>query len=160
MYGFTTESIKYLFLIPFIIIISIIDYNTKYIYDITILSGIIIQAIIFIATINTDLNANSHLIGFITGISISYMIAKITKGLGSGDIGVYGLCCFVLGHNYSIYMISLSFLLASIYCLYIIFIKKNKQREIPFAPFISLATILIIFTNYDILNIYFDIISN
>ena len=40
-YGITLQSIKYLSLIPFIIVISIIDYHTTYIYDITILSGII-----------------------------------------------------------------------------------------------------------------------
>ena len=47
-YGITQQSIKYLSLIPFIIIISIIDYHTTYIYDITILSGIIIQGVIFL----------------------------------------------------------------------------------------------------------------
>ena len=96
----------------------------------------------------------------LVGIIIPYILAKVTKGLGEGDIGLYGLCCFVLGKNYSIYLIFLSFILASIYCMYILLTKSDKIRKIPFAPFISLATILIILTNFDILNFWFNIISN
>lgn len=155
-YGITQQSVKYLSLIPFIIIISIIDYHTTYIYDITILSGIIIQCGIFL--ISPDIK--TYITALLVGIIIPYILAKITKGLGEGDIGLYGLCCFALGKNYSIYLIFLSFILASIYCVYILLTKGDKIRKIPFAPFISLATILIILTNFDILNIWFNIISN
>lgn len=159
-YGLNTESIKYISLMPFIIIISIIDYHTTYIYDITVLSGIIIQGAIFLITINTETNINSHILALIIGIVVPYILAITTKGLGKGDIGVYSLCCFALGHNYAMYLIALSFVIASIYCMYILIIKSDKIRKIPFAPFISLATVTIILTNYDILKIYFDIISN
>lgn len=155
-YGITQQSIKYLSLIPFIIIISIIDYYTTYIYDITILSGIIIQCGIFLISPDVKIYVTAMLIGII----VPYILAKITKGLGEGDIGLYGLCCFALGKNYSIYLIFLSFILASIYCVYILLTKGDKIRKIPFAPFISLATILIILTNFDILNFWFNIISN
>ena len=146
-YGITQQSIKYF---------SIIDYHTTYIYDITILSGIIIQGGIFL--ISPD--AKTYITSLLVGIIIPYILAKVTKGLGEGDIGLYGLCCFVLGKNYSIYLIFLSFILASIYCMYILLTKSDKIRKIPFAPFISLATILIILTNFDILNFWFNIISN
>lgn len=155
-YGITLQSIKYLSLIPFIIVISIIDYHTTYIYDITILSGIIIQGGVFL--ISPDVK--TYISALLIGIIIPYILAKITKGLGEGDIGLYGLCCFALGKNYSIYLISLSFILASIYCVYILITKSDKIRKIPFAPFISLATVLIILTNFDILNIWFNIIGN
>ena len=154
-YGITPQSIKYLSLIPFIIIISIIDYHTTYIYDITVISGILIQVIIFF--IEPDIK--KYLLAFIIGIIVPYILAKTTKGLGEGDIGLYGLCCFALGKNYSLYLIALSFILASIYCVYILFRKSDKIRKIPFAPFISLATVLIILTNFDILNFWFDIIN-
>lgn len=152
-YGITTESLKYLALIPFIIIISIIDYHTNYIYDITILSGIMIQGAIFLVTLKLENNPISHITALALGCLVPYIIAKLTKGLGSGDIGVYSLCCFVLGHNYALYLISLSFVLACAYCIYVLTIKSDKIIKIPFAPFISMATILIILTNYDILNI-------
>ena len=154
-YGITSQSIKYLSLIPFIIIISIIDYHTTYIYDITVVSGILIQGLIFF--IQPD---EKYLLAFFIGIIVPYILAKITKGLGDGDIGLFGLCCFALGKNYSLYLIVLSFILASVYCVYILLAKSDKIRKIPFAPFISLAAVLIILTNFDILNFWFDIISN
>ena len=154
-YGITSQSIKYLSLIPFIIILSIIDYHTTYISDITVVSGILIQGLIFF--IQPD---EKYLLAFFIGIIVPYIIAKTTKGLGEGDIGLYGLCCFALGENYSLYLIALSFILASVYCVYILLAKSDKIRKIPFAPFISLATVLIILTNFDILNFWFDIISN
>ena len=155
-YGITSQSIKYLSLIPFIIIISIIDYHTTYIYDITILSGIMAQGI----TLFIFSDIKKYLLAFFIGIIVPYILAKITKGLGDGDIGLFGLCCFALGKNYSLYLIVLSFILASVYCVYILLAKSDKIRKIPFAPFISLATVLIILTNFDILNFWFDIISN
>lgn len=152
-YGITIESLKYIALLPFITIISIIDYHTNYIYDITILSGIIIQGIIFIITSKLDTNATSHIVALILGFLMPYILVKITNGLGSGDIGLYSLCCFVLGHNYTFYLIILSFILACVYCIYSLLIKNDKIIKIPFAPFISMSTILIILTNYDILDV-------
>ena len=125
-------------------------------YAITVINGIIMQGILLF--ISTDIK--KYLLAFIIGIIVPYIIAKTTKGLGEGDIGLYGLCCFALGENYSLYLIALSFILASVYCIYILLVKSDKIRKIPFAPFISLATVLIILTNFDILNFWFDIISN
>ena len=47
----------------------------------------------------------------------------------------------------------LSFVLACIYVVYVVLIKCDKIIKISFAPFISLGTILIMITNYDILNL-------
>lgn len=159
-YNLTIDSIKYISLLPFLVIISIIDYHTKDIYDITLLSGIIIQSIIFLLSINNEHNLLSHVSGLLVGFIIPFLIAKITKGLGEGDIGLFSLCCFALGHNYSLYLISLSFILASIYCIYVLLIKIGKIRKIAFAPFISLATVMIILTKFDLLNFYLNIISS
>lgn len=160
-YGLTIESIRYIFLIPFLVGISIIDYQTTYIYDITIVSGIIIQGVILISSINLEKDFKSHIIALFIGIIFSYILAKLTRSLGEGDIGLFALCSFTLGHDYSVYMIFLSFMIAFIYCIYII-LRKNKsiKDSIPFAPFISLSTILIMLTENYILISYFDIMYN
>ena len=159
-YGLTIDSLKYIFLLPFLIVISIIDYKTTFIYDITIISGIIIQGIILIGSISIEDNFKSHINALIIGFIVSFLLAKITKGLGDGDIGLIGLCSFVLGHNNELFLIGLSFMIAFIYCIYIIIMKnKSTKSKIPFGPFISLATILIMLTEKHILTIYFDIIE-
>ena len=114
-YGITPQSIKYLSLIPFIIVISIIDYHTTYIYDITILSGIIIQVGVFL--ISPDVK--TYISALLIGIIIPYILAKITKGLGEGDIGLYGLCCFALGKKLlNILNIFIFYISINILCVY------------------------------------------
>ena len=57
----------------------------------------------------------SHIKGLFIGVVLSYILAKVTRSLGDGDIGFYGLCAFVIEEQYCLYMIFLSFMLASIY---------------------------------------------
>lgn len=159
-YELSIQSISYMALIPFLTMVSIIDLRTTYVYDITILSGIIMQSVIFLLDNQLIRGSMSNIKGLFIGIILSYILAKSTKSLGDGDIGFYGLCAFVLGQEYSLYMIFLSFMLASIYGGYILLGKKKSiKSSIPFTPFISLATILIILTQKDIINLYFDILS-
>ena len=159
-YELTIQTISYMILIPFLTIVSIIDFRTTYVYDVTILSGIIMQSVIFLLNKDTYTGSMSHIKGLFIGILLSYILSKITKSLGDGDIGFYGLCAFVLGHSNVAYMIFLSFMIGSIYGVYVILIKgKSIKSSIPFTPFISLATILIILTEKDIINLYFDILS-
>lgn len=159
-YELSMQTVSYMLLIPFLTMVSIIDFKTTYVYDITILSGIIMQSVIFLLNKELNVNLMSHLKGLFIGIILSYILAKVTKSLGDGDIGFYGLCTFVLGNKYCLYMIFLSFMLASIYGGYVLLRKqKSIKSSIPFTPFISLATILIILTQKDIINLYFDILS-
>ena len=103
-----------------------------------------------------------HLGGLIIGLLLSFLICKTTKAIAEGDIGFYGLCCFVLGAKHSLNVFILSFLVTSIFGIFIILKhrKLNLKVKIPFTPFISIATILIILTQCDIIKIYFEIISN
>ena len=159
-YNLTIQTISYMILIPFLVIISIIDFRTTYVYDITILSGIIMQSVILLLSKELNIGLMSHIKGLVIGIIISFLLAKITKSLGDGDVLFYGLCSFVLGQEYTLYMIFLSFILASICGIFMLLIKyKSIKSSIPFTPFISLATVLIILTQKDIMNLYFDILS-
>ena len=159
-YNLTMQTISYMILIPFLVIISIIDFRTTYVYDITILSGIIMQSVILLLSKELNIGLMSHIKGLVIGIIISFLLAKITKSLGDGDVLFYGLCSFVLGQEYTLYMIFLSFILASICGIFMLLIKyKSIKSSIPFTPFISLATVLIILTQKDIMILYFDILS-
>ncbi|MGL5641449.1 MAG: prepilin peptidase [Paraclostridium sp.] len=139
--GFNEEFLRYSILICFLLVISIIDYYTMYIYDITIISGIIIQGFILLTTKDIIIN---HILGLIFGFIIPYIMVKLTKGVGSGDIGVYALCCFCIGIEKCIYMIPISFMIGGIYGVYLIVLKKkSKDSYMPFAPCIFLATIFV-----------------
>lgn len=160
-YEITTNSISYFLLVPFIVLISIIDFRTSFVYDITVVSGIIIQSVVFILMKIPYVCLLDHLGGLLIGLLLSFLICKITKAIGEGDIGVYGLCCFVLGAEHSLNVFVLSFFITSLVGIFIILKQRklNLNLRIPFTPFISMATILIMLTQYDIIKIYFEIIS-
>lgn len=161
-YELSLDSINYFFLIPTMIIVSIIDFRTTFVYDITIVSGIIIQSVVFILIKIPSCRLLNHFEGLIIGIILSFLLYKMTKAIGEGDIGFYGLCCFVLGVKHSLNVFVLSFFLTAIFGILIILKQRkiNLKLKIPFTPFISFATVLIILTQYDIIKIYFEIISN
>lgn len=159
-YETSMQTLSYMMLVPFLIIISIIDFRTIYVYDIVILSGIIMQSVILLLSKELRMGLMGNIKGLCIGAILSYFLAKITKSLGDGDILFYGLCAFVLGEKYCLYLIFLSFIIGSIYGIFILLTrKKSIKSEIPFTPFISLATILIILTQDNIINLYFDILS-
>lgn len=159
-YETSMQTLSYMMLVPFLIIISIMDFRTIYVYDIVILSGIIMQSVILLLSKELRMGLMGNIKGLCIGAILSYFLAKITKSLGDGDILFYGLCAFVLGEKYCLYLIFLSFIVGSIYGIFILLTrKKSIKSEIPFTPFISLATILIILTQDNIINLYFDILS-
>lgn len=159
-YETSMQTLSYMMLVPFLIIISIMDFRTIYVYDIVILSGIIMQSVILLLSKELRMGLMGNIKGLCIGAILSYFLAKITKSLGDGDILFYGLCAFVLGKKYCLYLIFLSFIVGSIYGIFILLTrKKSIKSEIPFTPFISLATILIILTQDNIINLYFDILS-
>ena len=149
--GLSREFIMYSILINFLVVISIVDYYTMYIYDITIISGIIVQGFIILITRGIMIN---HLMGLIFGFIIPYIMLKITKGIGSGDVGVYALCCFCIGIEKCIYIIPISFIMGGIYCIYLLITdKKSRYSHIPFTPWILLGTVVVMFLNNNITSI-------
>ncbi|MGL6064700.1 MAG: prepilin peptidase [Fusobacteriaceae bacterium] len=65
---------------------------------------------------------------------LGYGDVKLVMGIG-GWIGYIGL--------YSIYIFfMMSFVVASLYCIYVYFRKKEAERKIPFSPFICIGAIL------------------
>ena len=72
-YDITLNSISYLLLIPFIVVISIIDFRTSFVYDITVVSGIIVQSIIFILVRIPHTELLDHFIGLIIGLLLSFL---------------------------------------------------------------------------------------
>ena len=86
------------------------DFRTIYVYDIVILSGIIMQSVILLLSKELRMGLMGNIKGLCIGAILSYFLAKITKSLGDGDILFYGLCAFVLGKKYCLYLIFLSFL--------------------------------------------------
>ena len=78
-YELSTQTISYMLLIPFLTMVSIIDFRTTYVYDITILSGIIMQSGIFLLNKELNISLMSHIKGLFIGVVLSYILAKVIR---------------------------------------------------------------------------------
>ena len=104
------------------------DFRTIYVYDIVILSGIIMQSVILLLSKELRMGLMGNIKGLCIGAILSYFLAKITKSLGDGDMSFYGLCAFVLGKKYCLYLIFLSFIIGSIYGIFILLTRKKSIK--------------------------------
>jgi leader peptidase (prepilin peptidase) / N-methyltransferase len=156
-YKFSFEFFKYSVLIYFLMVISIIDYYTTYIYDVVIIGGILIGMIFLVISYFSGYQYATYLHGMVFGIISSSLLILLTRSMGWGDVEVYALCCLYIGFDYSLIMMMLSFIVGSIYGICSIILKdKSKKDIIPFAPSIAISTILVVLTEYGILDWYIN----
>lgn len=78
------------------------------------------------------------------------------KGAGMGDVIVFLGIGYLLGFVYGVSAFLLSVWIGALVSLFLIYFlpkKYNKKSAIPFAPFIVVATIMVLFLHIDILGI-------
>ena len=156
---YNIELIKYAVLIPLLLISFIIDMKKKIIpnrLSLTIFEIGLIFTFIY-GTFNINL-AIDMLIGMLIGGGIFFLIAIIGKlfsqkeAMGLGDVKLMiGLGLFFGSFNITIISI-LSFVIAAIVSLILLITKKKKATEyIAFAPFIVIASFIIIFVPVEVI---------
>jgi len=142
-YGFTIESIKYIILSSFLIIIGMIDYYTMDVYSIITYTGIIVGIIFILIEYLTKSQIYTYLYGGILAGLVIALIIILTKGMGWGDFEICIMSGLYLGFSKSIVMLMVSFILGGIIgILLIISKKKTKKDYIPFGPYIVLGSII------------------
>ncbi|RLA06611.1 MAG: prepilin peptidase [Gammaproteobacteria bacterium] len=153
-------------LVSFLIVISAIDFKTQYIFDILSLSmlwvGLLYNTIFTGFATPTD-----AIIGAVAGylsLYIVYWLFKIIRnkeGLGYGDFKLFAACGAWLGYQHLPSILLIASISGIIMAILILMIKKitkvkkstenkeNKERlqdsKIPFAPYLSFATLIILF---------------
>ena len=134
------DVIVYLF--PIVCIISIIDIKYRIVFDIDVICGIIIEIVLLLIIGNIDVAITSFLGGSLL-FCISYLIAKISDEMGTGDSTYYFLAGSIVGIDYALYLFFISFFVAFLYIVGLR-ITKNKLEDgmISFTPFISISTII------------------
>ena len=79
------------------------------------------------------------------------------RGVGMGDVILFLGVGYLLGFIYAMSAFLLSVWIGALVSLILIYAfpkKFNKKSAIPFAPFIVVATLIVLFLNIDILGIY------
>lgn len=99
-------------------------------------------------------------LGALTGFSLLYLIALLSKGgMGGGDIKLY----FVIGIVLGVKGVLLSFFLATIvgtlFSLLGMMVRKlHRKSAIPFGPFISIGAILSYFYEKELIHWYIQLL--
>ena len=144
------ELIKYIILIPILLIVFTIDYKHRIIpnrLNLTMFEiGIIIAFIYGISNVAITINM---LLGMILGGGIFLIITLVTKiiygkeSMGLGDAKLMGALGLYFGVSNIIAIVLMSFLVGAILSIILLVTKKKKINEaIPFGPFIVISCII------------------
>ena len=152
-------TLKFIFLIPMLLVAFVIDYKEKIIpnrLNLTMFEiGLIFTFIQGIININI---AVDMLLGMCVGAIVFVLIALLAgliagkEAMGFGDVKLMGALGLYFGFVSTIVISVLAFVLAAVVAIgLLIFRRKNKSDYIPFGPFIVLASIITIFLPIELL---------
>ena len=160
-YGISIYFARYLILIPFLIVIAMIDYDTMEVYTTTTWSAITIGAVLLGVNFYLGEPVATYLYGGILGAGTITFIILMSKlilkadGMGWGDAEICGLCGLFLGFKLTFGMLFFSFIIGGISGIYLLWVKKkNGRSEMPFGPSIIMAAFVMIIWGDKILNWY------
>jgi leader peptidase (prepilin peptidase)/N-methyltransferase len=156
-YGLSLYFVLYAGIASLLIVISIIDLNTKTIPDgLNLISGIfaVLMGIYLFRG-----NYLYHFYGFLFGFLLFLLIAVVTNAMGGGDIKLMGVLGILFGLEGIIFTTVLSFIYGALISIGLILSGKASRKDfIPFGPFISLAALTYILVGNIILELYFNLI--
>lgn len=166
-YLLNIKTIYYLVLVSLLIIITFIDIDHYIIPDGLVIIGsifaIIFNLLFSIVTIKESLFGALICGGIV--FSLVYIIELIVKRevMGGGDIKLFAMIGLFLGVKNSLIVALLSVYVGAIYGVGSIVYNKIKNREynsmIPYGPFISVASLMVILWGNEIVNWYINLIS-
>ncbi len=166
-FGISIEGIIYALFIAVLIVLTMIDYDYMLLPTSVIWSGVILG--VFLRIFQTVLHKNpeyliSSLLAAALGYSFFYAVFYMAKllfkkeGLGFGDVRLIGMLGIYLSIPLILLTIFISSILASIYGIIILYIKK-KNEPFPFGPFINLGAVIALFYGYSIITWYLEIVG-
>ncbi|SHI69222.1 leader peptidase (prepilin peptidase) / N-methyltransferase [Dethiosulfatibacter aminovorans DSM 17477] len=156
-YGLSLQFVLYDGIASLLIVISIIDLNTKTIPDGINLFGGIFTVLLGIYLFRGDYLY--HFYGFLFGFLLFLLIAVVTNAMGGGDIKLMGVLGILFGLEGIIFTTVISFIYGAVISSGLIISGKASRKDfIPFGPFISLAALTYILVGDIILELYFNII--
>lgn len=148
---------RIIFMVPFLISISIVDARTRWVFDIDVVGGILVSQLILCLEILKILldNVNdvdkiglllyNNIIGLMLLVGLSYGLYRLTKGIGMGDVLVFAMVGTMGGWMDSLMVFFMSFISAGLYCVVILINGINTGKRdglIAFTPFISIGFIV------------------
>lgn len=163
-YGLTINLLKFLILIPFLVVIAMIDFDTMDVYSTTTWIAIGVGIVFLGVNFYLGQPVLTYVYGGLIGAGTITFIILMSKliigqeGMGWGDAEICGLCGLFLGFKLSFMILFFSFIIGGALGGYLlIFKKKSGRSEMPFGPSIIMATFLIVIYGEKILDWYLNL---
>lgn len=156
-YGLTLDFLKFCLFISLLIVIGFIDFETKYVYNSTVIFGVI-SGIIFdtLIWIETKAIPWHYIVGAFIGFGVIYLIVILTNGMGEGDIDIAMLCGLFLGIEGIVVTLFIAIILGGIVAGVILIFKfKDRKAEIAFGPYLAIGGIIACFYGSSLIEMYF-----
>lgn len=156
-FGLSVDLLKYIPLLSLLLIISLIDLDTKKIPNKFVL--IILAWSLFWQVINPALSWADAALGLLAGGGITFLIALVSRGgMGGGDIKLLAALGFLAGWLDLLLIFFIAVLLGALAgIILIVFRKKSGKTAIPFGPFIAVAYALVLLLGDQIWDLYFTL---
>lgn len=144
-FGAGLEFCKYTTFILLMAIIGIVDFKTQYIYNSTIILGVLAAALFICLNIGSGVFPINEFLGGLIGYFVIYFIEKITKGLGEGDKEVSFVIGFFIGMEKVLYILLIAGIIGSVVSIILVILKKQcKNSEIAFCPYLAIASMFVL----------------
>ena len=155
-YGLSFNFIFYCLLVSLLIVISIIDLESKYVYSSTTIVGVLLAIIyIIIGAYLGEVKILNNLLGGLIGYGIIFLIIILTGGMGEGDADIAGICGLFIGIKGVLVALFLAIILGGIFASIVLILKiKDRKSEIAFGPYIAIGTLIWILIGQKILTLY------
>ena len=155
-FGFTIELLKYMIFTSILIVIGVIDFKTRDVYDSTIIalgiSGVVFTVIEFF--MNKQISFSS----IILGIAIPALIIAIFawfEVIGWGDVEIIGVVAFKL----NMLNLFISIVLGGIAAFVLMIWKRRGGKDtMAFGPYIALSSYITLLVGSEILQWYLSFI--
>lgn len=158
-YGYSFFFIKLCILASLLIVIGVIDFNTKYVYNSTVLFGIIVGVIFFIGQwiLNKSIPWNA-LAGAAIGFLLIWLIVVLTHGMGEGDADIALICGLFLGVKGVLLTLFIAFVMGgAVGGLLLLFKLKGRKDEMAFGPYLAMGGIISALFLEQIITLYINI---
>ncbi len=159
-YGISFQLLIMCIFASLLIVIAVIDFDTKYVFSSTIYFGLIIAGIYIVLTgIYTKCIPWDNLMGGAIGYVFIWLIVKLTGGMGDGDIDIALLCGLFLGIKGVVVTLFLSIVIGGIVGAIMLALKLNTAKsEIAFGPYLALGGIISIIWVNELIEVYMKIL--
>lgn len=168
-YGMTAEFFFFVYIMIILIIMFFIDLRTKIIPDELVIAGLAGGLVAFTYNIFIPLEIYPStswwepLIGILPGsgvlLSITVLgmiIYKSDEVMGMGDVKIFAPVGMFLGWKMCMLTLVVSMFVGGITSIILVLFRIKKRKDtIPFGPFITLATLIVILFGKDIWGWYF-----